>query len=154
MCIEPSRIVPATGIRLPACVAIAIWTGGLAARPAHGQTTTPAPGAVTLDGLLRMGPAELEAIYRQGTAVAIPEGRIRGTAIFLPGTRRPAPSRAAHGSSGKARYLSPAKPPRSTDSSECASSEARSIKAPVGSMAKRRSCSITARLRDLRNQSR
>ncbi len=38
--------------------------------------------------LLQMSPAELEAIYRQGTAVAIPEGRIRGTAILSPGTRR------------------------------------------------------------------
>jgi len=88
MSIELSRIIPVTGFRLLACVfAIAIWPGGPAARRAHGQTT-PAPAAVTLDQLLQMSPAELEAVYRQGIAVAIPEGRIRGTALLSPGTRR------------------------------------------------------------------
>ncbi len=31
---------------------------------------------------------ELEALYRQGSATAIPAGRVRGTAILAPGTRR------------------------------------------------------------------
>ena len=35
-----------------------------------------------------MSPTELEALYRQGAAVAIPPGPIRGTAILAPGTRR------------------------------------------------------------------
>ncbi len=35
-----------------------------------------------------MSPAEIEAIYRQGTAVAIPPGRVRGTALLATGTRR------------------------------------------------------------------
>ena len=43
---------------------------------------------ITLDQLLRMSPAELETLYRQGVAAAIPEGRVRGTALLAPGTRR------------------------------------------------------------------
>jgi len=35
-----------------------------------------------------MTPAQLESVYRQGIATAIPEGRIRGTALLAPGTRR------------------------------------------------------------------
>jgi hypothetical protein len=69
---------------LGCALALAIWMGSAAAR---GQTVA-APGAVTLDQLLQMNSAELDTIYRQGTAVAIPEGRIRGTAILSPGTRR------------------------------------------------------------------
>ena len=69
---------------LGCALALAIWTGPPAAR---GQSP-PAAAPVTLDQLLQMSPAELDAIYRQGTAVAIPEGRIRGTAILSPGTRR------------------------------------------------------------------
>src|SRR5580704_242749 len=47
-----------------------------------------APSAVTLDQLLGMTPAQIENVYRQGSAVAIPAGRVRGTAILAPGTRR------------------------------------------------------------------
>jgi hypothetical protein len=75
---------------LGCALAIAIVHGPGAARQVRGQTT-PTPAAVTLDHLLSMSPAELDAIYRQGTSVAIPEGRIRGTAIFSPGTRRTRP---------------------------------------------------------------
>ena len=52
---------------------------------ARGQTPQP---SVTLDQLLGMSPAQIENVYRQGTAVAIPAGRVRGTAILAPGTRR------------------------------------------------------------------
>jgi hypothetical protein len=52
---------------------------------ARGQT---APAAVTLDQLLGMTPAQIESVYRWGTAVVIPAGRVRGTAILAPGTRR------------------------------------------------------------------
>jgi hypothetical protein len=53
------------------------------------RAQAPAAGApITLDGLLRMSPAEIEMVYRQGTATTIPEGRIRGTALLRPGTRR------------------------------------------------------------------
>ncbi len=65
--------------------ALAIGYGPLLAHQAHGQGPV-AP--ISVDTLLRMSPAELEALYRQATAVAIPEGPIRGTALLAPGTRR------------------------------------------------------------------
>jgi hypothetical protein len=43
---------------------------------------------LTTDRLLRMSGPELDALYRQGAAVGIPAGRVRGTAILAPGTRR------------------------------------------------------------------
>jgi hypothetical protein len=49
---------------------------------------TPAAAQVTLDQLRRMTGAELEALYQRGFAAAIPEGRVRGTALLAPGTRR------------------------------------------------------------------
>ncbi len=52
---------------------------------AKGQT---AAASVTLDELFGMTPAQIENVYRQGTAVAIPPGRVRGTALLAPGTRR------------------------------------------------------------------
>jgi hypothetical protein len=38
--------------------------------------------------LLHMSGPELDALYRQGQAVGIPSGRVRGTAILAPGSRR------------------------------------------------------------------
>jgi hypothetical protein len=58
------------------------WLYGLDAR---GQSTQ-AP--LTVEQLLGMSPAQIEEVYRQGTAVAIPPGRVRGTALLAPGTRR------------------------------------------------------------------
>jgi hypothetical protein len=56
---------------------------------AYGQTTAPpVHGTVTLDQLQRMSAAEIEAVYCQGVATAIPAGRVRGTALLSPGTRR------------------------------------------------------------------
>jgi len=82
------RLGRINGVGVGGCVfAIAIACGLLTALEARAQAPT-GPGAVTLDGLLRMSPAELEMVYRQGTATAIPEGRIRGTALLQPGTRR------------------------------------------------------------------
>jgi hypothetical protein len=46
------------------------------------------PPPVSLDQLLSMSPAQIESVYRQGTAAAIPPGRVRGTALLAPGTRR------------------------------------------------------------------
>ena len=69
------------GIRGLSCaVALGIWIGTATAREARGQTPE-ASSPVTLDRLLQMSPAEIEAVYRQGTATAIPAGRIRGTAV-------------------------------------------------------------------------
>ncbi len=47
----------------------------IAIRPRGPRPDGPCHAAVTLDQLLQMSPAELDAIYRQGTATAIPEGR-------------------------------------------------------------------------------
>jgi hypothetical protein len=44
--------------------------------------------AVSVDQLLRMSAPELEALYHQGSLAGIPPGRVRGTAILAPGTRR------------------------------------------------------------------
>jgi hypothetical protein len=79
------RIGEAAGRGL-GCV-LALLCGSIAAGDARGQGPVPATG-VTLDGLIRMSPAELDALYRQGTAVAIPPGRVRGTALLAPGTWR------------------------------------------------------------------
>jgi hypothetical protein len=83
-------LIPSPRVGGLGCVlTVAISLGWLIGGPACGQTPpSQVPGAVTLDQLLQMSSLELESIYRQGTAVAIPEGRIRGTAILSPGTRR------------------------------------------------------------------
>ena len=80
---------------------------------ARGQT----PAAVTLDQLLRMSPAQIESVYRQGIAVAIPEGRVEGRPSGT-GDGRARLSR-ERGFSGKGRCSSPAGPPPSTASSAC-----------------------------------
>jgi len=80
--------IEGVGVKGWGCVlAIAIGFGSLMAPEARAQAPPP-PSEVTLAGLLRMSPAELEMAYRQGAAMAIPEGRIRGTALLQPGTRR------------------------------------------------------------------
>ena len=50
-------------------------------------TAAQAP-ALSVDRLLQMSGPELEAVYRQGTVAGIPPGRVNGTAILAPGTRR------------------------------------------------------------------
>ena len=44
--------------------------------------------ALTARQLLKLSGPELDAHYRQGTAVGIPPGHVRGTAILAPGTSR------------------------------------------------------------------
>jgi hypothetical protein len=71
---------------------LALACGSMAVGEARGQGPAPAPSTgVTLDALLRMSPAEIEALYGQGTAVALPTGRVRGTALLAPGTWRARP---------------------------------------------------------------
>jgi hypothetical protein len=72
--------------RIVVVIAMALWLGSKAPI-ARGQSPA-APAGVNLDQLLGMSAAELETVYRKGASVAIPEGRIRGTAILAPGTRR------------------------------------------------------------------
>lgn len=87
MSMRPGRI-ECVGITRWSCVsAIVIACGVLTAHEARAQASSD-PDAVTLDGLLRMSPAELDMTYCHGTSMTIPEGRIRGTALLAPGTRR------------------------------------------------------------------
>jgi hypothetical protein len=64
---------------------LAIVCGSLA--PAGVRAQSPAAG-LSVDQLLQMSAGEIEQVYRQGTVAAIPPGRVRGTAILAPGTRR------------------------------------------------------------------
>jgi len=50
-----------------------------------------APAALTARDLVHMSAPELEALYRGGSAVGLPAGRIRGTALPAPGARRNGP---------------------------------------------------------------
>jgi hypothetical protein len=72
--------------RVAVVFAMALCLGSMAPL-VRGQSPA-APAGVTLDQLLAMSTAELDTVYRLGASVAIPEGRIRGTAILSPGTRR------------------------------------------------------------------
>ena len=67
---------------------VAAWSGSMGTGNARGES--PMSG-VTLDQLLRMSAAELDAHYHQGIAAAIPPGRVRGTALLAPGTWRTRP---------------------------------------------------------------
>jgi hypothetical protein len=57
-------------------------------QPGFGPPARAQMPAITDDRLLRMSRPELDALYRQGAAVAMPPGRVRGTALLAPGTRR------------------------------------------------------------------
>jgi hypothetical protein len=57
-------------------------TSGTAAR-AQAQTS-----ALSAQRMIQMSGPELDALYRQGTSVGMPPGRVRGTALLAPGTRR------------------------------------------------------------------
>jgi len=45
-------------------------------------------GGLDLASLRRMSEAELQALYRQGSVAGLPAGRVRGTVLPAPGTRR------------------------------------------------------------------
>jgi hypothetical protein len=62
---------------LTTCIDICLGT------PSHAQAQ-----ALTPSDLLRMSGPELDSLYRQGAAVAVAPGRVRGTALLAPGTRR------------------------------------------------------------------
>jgi hypothetical protein len=44
--------------------------------------------ALSAQRLVQMSGPELDALYRQGISVGMPPGRVRGTALLAPGTRR------------------------------------------------------------------
>ncbi len=82
MIIAPPRMKSCTRILFSS------WLAGLCmgvdpCTPAGAQSP-----AVSVDQLLRMIGPELDALYRQGSVGGIPPGRVRGTAILAPGTRR------------------------------------------------------------------
>ncbi len=87
MVVRLGRTMGVVAVRGLGCF-LAMMCGSMGAGEARGQS---ASNAITLDRLLRMSPGELEAIYRQGVAAAIPEGRVRGTALLAPGTWRTRP---------------------------------------------------------------
>jgi len=54
--------------------------------PVQGSPQTEAPGTVcSIEQIVRMSPAELDALYAQGVAAAVPAGRVRGHALVAPG---------------------------------------------------------------------
>lgn len=66
------------------------------AGPARAQSTIPITPALTGDGLLRMSPAQLDALYRAAGPGSQPRGKVRGLPIVSPGTPQgPSRSRAA-----------------------------------------------------------
>jgi len=82
MIIPPERVKGR--VRILSSLGLAVLCMGAAfPAPARGQTP-----AVDVDQLLRMSGPELDALYRQGSVAGIPPGRVRGTAILAPGTRR------------------------------------------------------------------
>jgi hypothetical protein len=74
--------------QLALVLGITVWIGSPTAPQAQGQTIPPpGPAPISLDQLFHMCPAQLDAIYHQGIAAAIPDGCIRGTPILSPGTK-------------------------------------------------------------------
>lgn len=54
----------------------------------HSDARGQEPGGLDVAALRRMSEAELQALYQQGTVVGLPAGRVRGTVLPAPGTRR------------------------------------------------------------------
>ena len=66
-----------------------------------------------------MSGPELDALYRQGRVVGIPPGRVRGTAILAPGTRRNGAMARGTRLVWQGKVFDPAESPPSTASSAC-----------------------------------
>ncbi|MGO9470782.1 MAG: hypothetical protein ACLQIB_28525 [Isosphaeraceae bacterium] len=81
------RLGPSDGnIAIGKLCGLLAFLGGLAAvGEARGQAPV-VPAVLSVDRLLQMCPAELEAVYRHGCATAIPGGPIKGTALLATGT--------------------------------------------------------------------
>ncbi|MGC8643820.1 MAG: hypothetical protein ACP5XB_28500 [Isosphaeraceae bacterium] len=72
--------------RLP--VLALVWIGASIFESAFPACAKAQGAPLSVKQLLRLSGPELDALYQQGTAVGIPPGRVRGTAILAPGTRR------------------------------------------------------------------
>lgn len=75
----------------------AVVVGLLAGSAARGQGPAPEPGVagggiLTIDSIVRMSPAELDALYARGVATGAPAGRVRGHALVAPGKRWAVPA--------------------------------------------------------------
>jgi hypothetical protein len=82
MIIPPERVKRCA--RILSSLGLAVLCMGLDLCTLAGAQTP----AVSVGQLLRMSGPELDALYRQGSVAGIPPGRVRGTAILAPGTRR------------------------------------------------------------------
>jgi hypothetical protein len=96
---------PATSEPVPSIFAPTHDRGGISGlvlASAQGDPFPPIPTApglgpaawgtgLSLDRLVRMGPAELEQLYAGGTLGPIPPGKVRGQALLDPGTRLAVP---------------------------------------------------------------
>src|SRR4051794_22026899 len=68
----------------PALLAVLALESGMG----PGTPATAQAQPLTVDRLVQMSGPELDAVYRRGAVVGIPAGRVRGTALLAPGTRR------------------------------------------------------------------
>jgi hypothetical protein len=68
---------PAVGLLGLAASALFLVAGASASEP-----------SMNASSLVAMSEAQLDALYRQGASVGLPAGRVRGTALLAPGTRR------------------------------------------------------------------
>ena len=84
MITPPSKPVHSTRL-LPTLLMTAFFLHSTSGTAAWAQAQA---SALSVDRLVRMSGPELDALYRQGISVGMPPGRVRGTALLAPGTRR------------------------------------------------------------------
>ena len=63
------------------------WFAAVALLSALHRPTSAQGPAMTIDDFVRMSGPQLDALYAAGTVPPIPDGRVRGRAIYYPGTR-------------------------------------------------------------------
>ena len=68
----------------PAAILLLLWLASASSLIAPATGSEP----LSASSLIRMSGPELDSLYRQGASVALPAGRVRGTALLAPGTRR------------------------------------------------------------------
>lgn len=85
MITPPSTLGNSTRFYFPALLMTVFLLQSTSGVDARAQAQTSALG---VDRLVQMSGPELDALYRQGTSVGLPPGRVRGTALLAPGTRR------------------------------------------------------------------
>jgi hypothetical protein len=81
-------ITPPRKLGNPSRILCTIFITALILQSNPGTTVRAQAPALTVDQLVRMSGPELDALYRQGAVAGMPPGRVRGTALLAPGTRR------------------------------------------------------------------